>query len=77
MDELEEQHPYIPIQVETLVRIIATLVEFGACYNVISFELFHTLENVKLVHEATTTQSFIGCMVIFIGMSSYKQEWVN
>ena len=65
MDELAEQHPYIPIKVEILV--ITTLVKSRACYNVISFDFFHTLDNVELIHDATTTQSFIDCMAIFTG----------
>ena len=67
MDEPKEQHPYIPIQVETLDQVIATLVDSGTYYDVISCEFFHTLKNVKLIHKATTTQSFIVHTSIFIG----------
>ena len=66
MDEPKEQHPCIPVQVETLDRVRATLVNSSVCYNVITSKFFHTLENVKLIHEATTAQSFIGCMAIFV-----------
>ena len=41
--DMETQHPYILVHIETLDKFNTALVDSSLCYNVISVELFHTL----------------------------------
>ena len=66
-NDSKEQILYIPVQVETLNKFITTLVDSSACYNVISLELYITLENVKLLQDSVPTNSITRHTKPFIG----------
>ena len=66
-DDPKVQHPYISIQVETLDKIITTLVNLSACYNVINSKFFHTLKNVELTQNNIPAHSFTSHTTLFIG----------
>ena len=65
--DMEAQHPYIPIHIETLDKFNTALVDSSSCYNVISVELFHTLTNVEFLPDNLPAQGITGHTKLFIG----------
>ena len=70
--DLTDQHPYIPVQIETLDKFWTALVDSRSCYNVISLELFHTLTDVPLIPSSLPAQGITGHTKLFIGIVYLK-----
>ena len=65
--DMEAQHPYIPIHVETLDKFNIAIVYSFSCYNVINSKLFYTLKNVELIPQNLPAQGIIGHTKLFLG----------
>ena len=64
--DMEEQHPYILVHIETLDKFNTALVDSSSCYNVVSAELFHTLTNVELLLDNLPAHGITGHTKLFI-----------